>query len=49
MLKPEDLGRAVRFVAESPAHVCINDLVITPTWNRLILGDTDIKLAPQRG
>jgi NADP-dependent 3-hydroxy acid dehydrogenase YdfG len=49
MLKPEDLGRAVRFVAESPRHVCINDLVITPTWNRLILGDTDIKLAPQRG
>ncbi len=48
MLKPEDLGRAVRFVAESPAHVCINDLVISPTWNRLILGDTDIKLAPVR-
>ena len=48
MLKPEDLGRAVRFVAESPAHVCINDLVISPTWNRLILGDADIKLAPAR-
>jgi NADP-dependent 3-hydroxy acid dehydrogenase YdfG len=48
MLKPEDLGRVVRFVAESPAHVCINDLVISPTWNRLILGDTDIKLAPVR-
>ena len=48
MLKAEDLGRAVKFVAESPAHVCINELVITPTWNRLILGDTDIKLAPAR-
>ena len=48
MLKAEDLGRAVRFVAESPAHVCINELVITPTWNRLLLGDTDIKLAPDR-
>ncbi len=48
MLRPEDLGRAVRFVAESPKHVCINDLVITPTWNRLILGDSDIKLAPDR-
>ena len=48
MLKSEDLGRAVRFVAESPAHVCINELVITPTWNRLLLGDKDIKLAPDR-
>jgi len=48
MLKAEDLGRAVRFVAESPPHVCINELVITPTWNRLLLGDTDIKLAPDR-
>ncbi len=49
MLKAGDLGRAVRFVAESPAHVCINELVITPTWNRLLLGDKDIKLAPDRG
>ena len=38
MLKMEDLGRVVRFVAESPAHVCINEIVVSPTWNRLILG-----------
>src|SRR5439155_1035534 len=38
MLKMEDLGRVVRFVAESPAHVCVNEIVVTPTWNRLILG-----------
>ena len=47
MLKAQDLGRAVRFVAESPRHVCINELVITPTWNRLLLGDTDLRLGPQ--
>lgn len=34
MLQAEDLGRAVRFVAESPAHVCINEILISPTWNR---------------
>src|SRR5919199_3801518 len=34
MLKPEDLGRAIRFVAEMPAHVCVNEILISPTWNR---------------
>jgi len=31
MLKMEDVGRVVRFVAESPAHVCVNEIVVTPT------------------
>ena len=47
MLKMEDLGRVVRFVAESPAHVCLNEIVITPTWNRLILGGGEMLLAPR--
>ncbi len=47
MLKMEDLGRVVRFVAESPAHVCLNEIVITPTWNRLILGGGEMSLAPK--
>ncbi|MCX7891538.1 MAG: SDR family oxidoreductase [Burkholderiales bacterium] len=48
MLKAEDLGRTIRFVAESPPHVTLNEIVITPTWNRLILGGDDIRLAPER-
>jgi NADP-dependent 3-hydroxy acid dehydrogenase YdfG len=47
MLKMEDLGRVVRFVAESPSHVCINEIVVTPTWNRLILGGGEMLLAPK--
>ena len=47
MLRMEDLGRVVRFVAESPAHVCLNEIVITPTWNRLILGGGEMLLAPK--
>jgi NADP-dependent 3-hydroxy acid dehydrogenase YdfG len=47
MLKMEDLGRVVRFVAESPAHVCVNEIVVTPTWNRLILGGGEMMLAPK--
>lgn len=47
MLKMEDLGRVVRFVAESPPHVCVNEIVVTPTWNRLILGGGEMLLAPR--
>jgi NADP-dependent 3-hydroxy acid dehydrogenase YdfG len=38
MLKPEDLGRAIRFVAEMPPHVAVNELVISPTHNRILVG-----------
>ncbi|SFM42014.1 SDR family oxidoreductase [Variovorax sp. OV329] len=38
MLQEEDLGRTIRFVAELPPHVCINELVISPVFNRLYLG-----------
>ncbi|MFO7855584.1 MAG: SDR family oxidoreductase [Paracoccaceae bacterium] len=37
MLQPEDMGRLIRFVAESPAHVCINEVLISPTHNRLFV------------
>jgi len=44
MLQPEDLGRAIRFIAELPARACINELVISPTWNRIYLGADDLKV-----
>jgi NADP-dependent 3-hydroxy acid dehydrogenase YdfG len=46
MLRPEDLGRTIRFVAETPAHVCLNEIVITPTWNRLLIGGSELRLVP---
>ena len=49
MLKPEDLGRTIRFVAEMPPHVCLNEIVITPTWNRLYLGGKELALGPKTG
>ena len=42
MLQPEDLGRTIRFVAEMPSHVCVNEILISPTWNRIFLGGADI-------
>jgi NAD(P)-dependent dehydrogenase (short-subunit alcohol dehydrogenase family) len=38
MLQPEDLGRTIRFIAELPATACVNQLIISPTWNRVYVG-----------
>jgi len=34
MLQPEDLGRTIAFVAGMPPRVCMNEILISPTWNR---------------
>ena len=38
MLQAEDLGRAIAFVASLPPRACVNELVISPTSNRFLLG-----------
>ena len=35
MLQPDDMGQTIRFIASLPPHVCINQLIISPTWNRM--------------
>ena len=34
MVQSEDCGDIIRFLAELPPHVCINELTVSPTWNR---------------
>lgn len=43
MLRSEDVGETIVFVARLPKTVCINELIISPTWNRLYVND----LTPQ--
>jgi NADP-dependent 3-hydroxy acid dehydrogenase YdfG len=43
MLQPVDLGGVIRYLAELPAHVCVNELVISPTWNRAYLGFAEMQ------
>ena len=38
MLQQEDLGDTVLFLASLPPRVCVNTLVISPTWNRTYRG-----------
>jgi NADP-dependent 3-hydroxy acid dehydrogenase YdfG len=43
MVQPEDMGRLIRFIAETPAHVVLNEIVVSPSWNRIYLGGSDMK------
>jgi len=38
MLQAEDLGSAILFVATLPARACVNEMIMSPTWNRFYLG-----------
>ena len=42
MLQEDDLGRTIRFIAEMPPHVCINELIITPVHNRIYIGGSEL-------
>ncbi len=42
MLQPVDLGRTILWIAEQPPHVCVNEILISPTWNRIFLGASDL-------
>jgi NADP-dependent 3-hydroxy acid dehydrogenase YdfG len=42
MLQPVDLGRTILWIAEQPPHVCVNEVLISPTWNRIFLGASDL-------
>src|SRR3954466_9703982 len=34
MLQADDLADTILFVAQLPASVCVNEILISPTWNR---------------
>lgn len=34
MVQPEDMGAVFVFLAQQPPHVCINEILVTPTHNR---------------
>ncbi len=46
MLQADDLGQTILFVARMPSHVCLNEILISPTWNRGYLGAADMRRPP---
>ena len=45
MVQEEDVGETILFVAKMPPHVCLNEIHITPTWNRSYIGAADRVIA----
>ena len=41
MVQEEDVGETILFIAQMPPHVCLNEIHITPTWNRSYIGASD--------
>ena len=41
MVQEEDVGATILFIAQMPTHVCLNEIHITPTWNRSYIGAAD--------
>ncbi len=37
MLQPQDLADMILMICRLPSRVCLNELVISPTWNRMFL------------
>ncbi len=44
MVQPADCADLIRYVACLPPHVCINEVLITPTWNRAYVAALQRKL-----
>jgi NADP-dependent 3-hydroxy acid dehydrogenase YdfG len=38
MLQAEDLAKTILFVASLPPRACVNEVIVSPTWNRFYLG-----------
>ncbi|MBT4966632.1 MAG: SDR family oxidoreductase [Alphaproteobacteria bacterium] len=38
MVQADDMGDIILFLASLPEHVCINELTVSPTWNRGYVG-----------
>lgn len=43
MLRPEDVADAIAWAVGAPAHVCVNEIVISPSWNRIYIGADDLR------
>jgi len=37
MVQPDDVGELMLFLARLPASVCLNEVIISPTYNRIYI------------
>jgi NADP-dependent 3-hydroxy acid dehydrogenase YdfG len=46
MIQPEDMGSLIAFIAKQPRHVCINEVLISPSHNRGYLAAMKARQVP---
>jgi NADP-dependent 3-hydroxy acid dehydrogenase YdfG len=46
MLQAEDLGDLILYIATRPKHLCLNEILISPTWNRSYIPQAGVPPAP---
>jgi NADP-dependent 3-hydroxy acid dehydrogenase YdfG len=49
MIQPQDMGELIVFIAKQPPHVCINEVLISPTHNRGYMGQMQARQAQPPG
>ena len=49
MVQPSDMAEVIVFLASQPPHVCINEILVTPTHNRGAIAQMDAQRARQKG
>ncbi len=42
MLQADDMGDLVRYIAEAPSHMCLNEVLVSPTYNRAFYGVAEL-------
>lgn len=48
LLDPSDVARMIRAVCEMPARACVNEILISPTWNRNFIAPGEAAPRPAR-
>jgi NADP-dependent 3-hydroxy acid dehydrogenase YdfG len=38
MLQADDLGKTILYIASLPPRACVNEIIISPTWNHFYMG-----------
>lgn len=46
LLKPGDIADVTRYICELPAHVCMNEILMSPTLNLAYLGELETRRRP---
>ena len=46
MIQCEDMGEVIGFIARMDKRVCVNEILLSPTWNRSYRGDADMLPPP---